>query len=229
MAWADPSPDPPRPLLAALPLTEVAVVDRLGDPWKAPSLHRHNISTLVIPLLSGSRLAVVGDEILSLPVGHLPLIGTWTWHSYRRPHGDGASLTLDRCGALAGFERRGASGPWWGEAADAPQPAPGGGPPHRLCTCAWLHRTRPVTVAQVLAASSLSYAQTHRPFVRRFGKTPKRYLPQCRLDLAQHLLAAGRTPDAVWRDCGFASRTDLIRRMRLSCGAPPRSWRRPAG
>ena len=110
-------------------------------------------------------------------------------------------------------------------AATAPQPAPGGGPLHRLCAFAWLHRTRPVSAAQVLAASGLSYAQAHRLFVRRFGETPKRYLLRCRIDLAKRLLAAGQAPGAIWADCGFSSRADLTRRMRLASGSPPRAWR----
>lgn len=110
-------------------------------------------------------------------------------------------------------------------AAQRPGPAPAGGPLRRLCAFAWLNRTLPITAAQMLASSGLAYANAHRLFVRRFGTTPKRYLLDCRLGLARHLLESGAQPGQVWQECGFRSRADLTRRMRLDTGRPPRAWR----
>lgn len=96
----------------------------------------------------------------------------------------------------------------------------------RMSDFLWLHRTRPIAAADLLAASGLSARAAHSLFVAHFGTTPKQYLLQCRLALAQRLLVEGRVPGEVWRECGFRSRADLTRRFRLACGAAPRRWAR---
>lgn len=111
--------------------------------------------------------------------------------------------------------------------------APGRWPPamRAMADYAWKHRTRPITVAALLATSGLGATAANRLFRDWFGTTPKQYLLACRMELAGRLLADGRPPGAIWRECGFASRAEFSRRFRLVHGAPPRRWRslsRPA-
>ncbi len=94
----------------------------------------------------------------------------------------------------------------------------------RMTDFLWLHRTSPINAEEVLAISGLSPRAAHTLFVDHFGTTPKQYLLQCRLALAQRLLAKGGTPGDIWRECGFRSRADFTRRFRLACGDSPRKW-----
>lgn len=95
-----------------------------------------------------------------------------------------------------------------------------------MCKFVWRMRTQPITAAEVLAASELSYSVAHDLFVSRFGETPKQYLLRTRLDLATRLMLDGAGPGEVWREAGFASRADLTRRFRLVHGAAPLAWLR---
>lgn len=96
----------------------------------------------------------------------------------------------------------------------------------RMCSFAWRMRTQPITAAEILATSGLSYSVAHQLFVSRFGETPKQYLLRSRLDLARTLLLEGGQPGTVWREAGFASRADLTRRFRLVHGMAPLAWLR---
>lgn len=102
-------------------------------------------------------------------------------------------------------------------------------PVQQMSDFLWLHRTRPISAAAVLAASGLGPRAAHTLFTSHFAETPKQYLLRCRLALAQRLLAEGRTSGDIWRECGFSSRADLSRRFRLACGIPPRRWARQSG
>jgi AraC-like DNA-binding protein len=113
-----------------------------------------------------------------------------------------------------------------GLAAIAPVASAATLPAQQMADFLWRHRTSPVSAAAVLAASGLQPRAAHTAFVAHFGATPKQYLLQCRLALAQQLLLAGQAPGEVWRECGFRSRADLSRRFRLVCGAAPRRWLR---
>lgn len=88
----------------------------------------------------------------------------------------------------------------------------------------WHHRSRSITAAALLRASGLGQTAANRLFRHWFGATPKQYLLSIHLELAQQLLLAGSTPGRIWAECGFTSRADLTRRMRLATGLSPRRW-----
>lgn len=93
-----------------------------------------------------------------------------------------------------------------------------------MAVYAWIHRTRPITAATLLASSGLGYTAANRLFSHWLGFSPKQYLLNCRLELARRLLAAGLPPGEVWSECGFRNRADLTRRFRLAHGVSPRRW-----
>lgn len=88
----------------------------------------------------------------------------------------------------------------------------------------WHHRGRAITAAALLRSSGLGQTAANRLFRHWFGSTPKQHLLAIHLELAQHLLLAGRPPGRIWAECGFSSRADLTRRMRLATGLSPRRW-----
>lgn len=110
-------------------------------------------------------------------------------------------------------------------AAHRPAALPMSQPLRRMCEAIWFRRTRPITAAQVLGASGLSYAAAHILFTGYFGEAPKRLLLRLRLDLARRLLSDGRPVGRIWAECGFTSRAAFTRRFRLVHGTPPSSWR----
>jgi AraC-like DNA-binding protein len=82
-----------------------------------------------------------------------------------------------------------------------------------------------VTVGLTLAdaAAELGASETHlvRAFTREHGIAPHQYLTGRRLDLARHLLLAGRPAAEVAADAGFYDQAHLTRHFTRLLGVPP--------
>jgi AraC-like DNA-binding protein len=78
-----------------------------------------------------------------------------------------------------------------------------------------------VTLAE--AAAELNASETHlvRAFTREHGIAPHQYLTGRRLDLARHLLLAGRPAAEVATDVGFYDQAHLTRHFTKLLGVPP--------
>ena len=85
----------------------------------------------------------------------------------------------------------------------------------------WRNMHRPITAAQVLAASGLGERQAHRQFRAYYGATPKQILLRFRLDMAGQLLAEGAAVSEAAAACGFTDRADLTRAWRRAHRCAP--------
>lgn len=86
----------------------------------------------------------------------------------------------------------------------------------RMVKRLWCDLHRGVGVDDLVRASGRSRAQAYRVFTAGYGLPPKAALEAARVELAASLAAAGLTPAAVARRCGFASARTLARaRARL--------------
>lgn len=227
--------------------------------WDGAGIHRHRQSSAVLALEGSVRVETGLRQHRDLAAGELALIGPWVWHAHPPPRTGALAIIglrhhdLDVCLMWPGGEWVGLvdrdGGPvaaalrpdagadalrrlvaWLGRSQPHPDTTPE--PLRRMSDFLWRHRISPVGAAAVLASSGLGYSAANRLFRESFGATAKQYLLQCRLELAEHLLAAGHPPGAIWAACGFASRADLTRRFRLTHGRAPRRWARersPAG
>jgi AraC-like DNA-binding protein len=81
--------------------------------------------------------------------------------------------------------------------------------------------TTGLTLAE--AAAELNASETHlvRAFSREHGIAPHQYLTGRRLDLARHLLLAGRSAADTAAEVGFYDQAHLTRHFTRLLGVPP--------
>lgn len=73
-------------------------------------------------------------------------------------------------------------------------------------------------------AAGLSKFHFHRIFHRYFGKTVKRIVTECQVEMAKKLLLAGVPTKETGERCGFANQSHFTSRFKLITGQPPRKW-----
>ncbi len=89
------------------------------------------------------------------------------------------------------------------------------------------HLAAPLTVADIAARASMSQATLHRRFQSELGTTPLAWLTAERVALACRLLEAGEVRlDAVARQCGLGTATNLRIQLRRRTGLTPSDYRR---
>jgi AraC-like DNA-binding protein len=78
-------------------------------------------------------------------------------------------------------------------------------------------------IALAEAAAALGASETHlvRTFTREHGIAPHQYLTARRLDLARHLLLAGRSPAETAAEVGFYDQAHFTRHFTRLLGVPP--------
>jgi AraC-like DNA-binding protein len=83
------------------------------------------------------------------------------------------------------------------------------------------HVTSGLTLSE--AAATLRASETHlvRAFTREHGIAPHQYLTGRRLDLARHLLLAGRSAAETATEVGFYDQAHLSRHFTRLLGVPP--------
>ncbi len=88
--------------------------------------------------------------------------------------------------------------------------------------------TTGITLAE--AATTLGASETHlvRAFTREHGIPPHQYLTGRRLDLARHLLLAGRSAADTAAEVGFYDQAHLTRHFTRLLGIPPGHYARTA-
>lgn len=87
----------------------------------------------------------------------------------------------------------------------------------------------PVTLEQAAREACLSPFHFQRLFARVFGETPHDFVTRRRLDLAQHLLAAGDLPvTEVCLEVGYNSVGTFSSRFAARTGQSPSAFRREA-
>lgn len=89
------------------------------------------------------------------------------------------------------------------------------------------HAAEPLEVADIALAAGVSKARLHALFRDRLGRSPRAFLLDRRLELAQELLADGDLPIVeVALRCGFADQPTLTHAMRRVLGTTPGTVRR---
>jgi AraC-like DNA-binding protein len=80
-----------------------------------------------------------------------------------------------------------------------------------------------IGIALAEAAAALGASETHlvRTFTREHGIAPHQYLTARRLDLARHLLLAGRSPAETAAEVGFYDQAHFTRHFTRLLGVPP--------
>jgi AraC-like DNA-binding protein len=90
--------------------------------------------------------------------------------------------------------------------------------------------SRPVTIAQVARAASLSIRQLQRRFRDAFGIGPQEYLVKTRVLAAIRLLrGTDRSLAEIALDCGFCDQSAFTSHFRRCVGTTPSRFRRGAG
>jgi AraC family transcriptional activator FtrA len=85
----------------------------------------------------------------------------------------------------------------------------------------------PLTIADIADHAAMSQATLHRRFQAELGTTPLAWLTSERVALACRLLEAGEIRlDAVARQCGLGTATNLRLQLRRRTGLPPSEYRR---
>lgn len=85
----------------------------------------------------------------------------------------------------------------------------------------------PLTIADIAAHAAMSQATLHRRFQAELGTTPLAWLTAERVSLACRLLEAGEVRlDAVARQCGLGTATNLRIQLRRRTGLTPTAYRR---
>jgi AraC family transcriptional activator FtrA len=85
----------------------------------------------------------------------------------------------------------------------------------------------PLTIADIAAHAAMSQATLHRRFQAELGTTPIAWLTAERVTLACRLLEAGEVRlDAVARQCGLGTATNLRVQLRRRTGLTPSDYRR---
>ena len=88
---------------------------------------------------------------------------------------------------------------------------------------------RPLDVAALADAASLSRAHFIRSFRDTFGETPHRYLQRRRIERAMEMLRNTDKPvTEICLDVGFTSLGTFIRTFRAVLGTSPRAYREAA-
>jgi len=82
-----------------------------------------------------------------------------------------------------------------------------------------------VSLAELAALAGVSRFKLLRSFAREMGITPHAYLLQHRVQTAQRLLAAGRTPVQAAMQAGFADQSHLTRAFLRYTGVTPARYR----
>jgi AraC-like DNA-binding protein len=103
--------------------------------------------------------------------------------------------------------------------------SPRAGPWQLRAAEAWLeaHAAEPITMDDLAAAIGVPLRTIQHAFHAR-GSTPRRFLRQCRLELARRRLTAAATGDTVTGialDCGFGHFGDFAARYRVRFGESP--------
>ncbi|MEU0094459.1 helix-turn-helix domain-containing protein [Kribbella sp. NPDC006257] len=85
----------------------------------------------------------------------------------------------------------------------------------------------PLTIADIAGHAAMSQATLHRRFQAELGTTPLAWLTSERVALACRLLEAGEIRlDAVARQCGLGTATNLRLQLRRRTGLPPSEYRK---
>lgn len=88
------------------------------------------------------------------------------------------------------------------------------------------HRTDPLTLQDICAASGLSRSYLIRTFAQRFGLTPHGYLLDQRVQYARAQLRTGRAIAEVALEAGFADQAHLQRAFKQHLAATPGHYRK---
>ena len=87
--------------------------------------------------------------------------------------------------------------------------------------------TSRIRATDLAAIVRLSTSHFSRAFRETFGRTPRAYIMQQRVLLAQELMLNSRRPIAeIALDCGMCDQPHLTRVFRRIVGLNPRAWRR---
>lgn len=87
--------------------------------------------------------------------------------------------------------------------------------------------TRPITLADIAAAVSLSASHLHKIFKTVTGKTPHRFLCEKRLEAAKTLLLTSNDPlEQIAEDTGFSSLSYFDYIFKRECGTTPTEFRK---
>jgi len=105
------------------------------------------------------------------------------------------------------------------------EPSPGIRDPKIVATMEYIrtHLTQPLTVEMLAEALYISKYHLMRRFREETGYTIHTYLTNCRLLMAQSLLAAGEAPSQVCFRCGYADYSTFARAFRRRFGCSPGS------
>ena len=92
------------------------------------------------------------------------------------------------------------------------------------------HIDSPLSVAQLAALVGLSDSWFSRAFKQSFGLTPRRWIAQRRIEVAQRMiLEDALTLVEIALATGFSDQAHLSRAFSLAVGVPPSRWRRLNG
>ncbi|MBP1988543.1 AraC family transcriptional regulator [Paenibacillus eucommiae] len=81
-------------------------------------------------------------------------------------------------------------------------------------------------IAQIAKEQSLSRSHCHKIFTKVYGRSPRQYLSQLKLNQAKQLLLSSElTVDAISRELGFASSSHFSRQFRRWAGISPNQFR----
>ena len=91
----------------------------------------------------------------------------------------------------------------------------------------WQHFREPISVDDVVAATSMSRCGLYRAFESHLGRTLREEIERKRIDFARQLLAASDDKVThIARQCGYASGEQFCRAFTRVTGATPRDFRR---
>jgi len=89
------------------------------------------------------------------------------------------------------------------------------------------HLSRPLTLEQLAWRAKFSPSHFHRIFTAFFGKTPHKYIMQCRIEEAQAALRADYCTLAELAElCGFSSQSHFTAQFKKATGQTPLQYRK---
>lgn len=233
-------------------LSPVRVLPWSPRAWDSLGVHRHVIPTLAMAVEGTQFIGIGPGEALRLGPLQPRVIPPVMWHAHPTPVA-GAMLTIGlRSEGLIDFRLQtpertidGCVGSipvsaedWSTQLLDpggcqellariiAAEPVefPDNGPEHRLYEFLCKYRLTDIRANAVLASTGLGRSMASELFRRLYGMPAKQYLLRCRIAYAEKLLAQGRKPGAIWKECGFTSRLHFTKSFTRHHGIPPLRW-----